>query len=75
MQKLSVFAGSFLTALFLFPAFCQAQTISIVSGNGQLLCPDCRGGPYTFAPLVVQVTSAAGTERSPTLTSVASNVA
>ena len=51
MQKLSVFAGSFLTALFLFPAFCQAQTISIVSCNGQLVCPDCRGGPYTFAPL------------------------
>jgi uncharacterized protein (TIGR03437 family) len=60
MQKLKLFAGSFLTALFLFPAFGQAQTISIVSGNGQLVCPDCAGGPFSFAPLVVQVNTSAG---------------
>jgi hypothetical protein len=60
MQKFKLFAGIFLTALFVFPAFCPAQTISIVSGNGQLVCPDCAGGPFAFAPLVVQVNSAAG---------------
>ena len=60
MQKLKLFAGSFLTALFLFPAFCQAQTISIVSGNGQLVCPDCPVNPQQYVPLVVQVNNAAG---------------
>ena len=60
MHKLKLFAGSFLTALFVFPAFCPAQTISIVSGNGQLVCPDCAGGTFTFAPLTVQVNDAAG---------------
>jgi uncharacterized protein (TIGR03437 family) len=59
MQKLKLFAGIFLTAL-VFPAFCSAQTISIVSGDGQLVCPDCAGGPFAFAPLVVQVNNAAG---------------
>jgi uncharacterized protein (TIGR03437 family) len=60
MQKPKILAGSFLTALFLFPAFCQAQTISIVSGNGQLICPDCTGGPHVYAPLVVQVNDSSG---------------
>jgi uncharacterized protein (TIGR03437 family) len=60
MQKRKLLAGSFLTALFFFPAFCQAQTISIVSGNGQLVCPDCPGAPGKFAPLVAQVNNAAG---------------
>ena len=60
MHKLKLLVGSFLTALVVFPAFCSAQTISIVSGNGQLVCPDCAGGPFTFAPLVVQVNNAAG---------------
>jgi uncharacterized protein (TIGR03437 family) len=55
MQKLKLFAGSFLTALFVFPAFCLAQSISIVSGNGQVVCEACAGGPYPFALLVVQV--------------------
>jgi uncharacterized protein (TIGR03437 family) len=55
MQKLKLFAGSFLTALFLFPAFCQAQTVSIVSGNGQLVCPDCPVNPQKYAALMVQV--------------------
>ena len=45
MQNPKLFAASFLTGLFLFPAFCQAQTISIVSGNGQLVCPDCPINP------------------------------
>ena len=59
MQKLKLFAGSFLTALFLFPAFCQAQTVLIVSGNGQLACPDCPLNPEKYVPLVVQVNDAA----------------
>ncbi len=60
MQKLNLLAGSFLTALFLFPAFSSAQTISIVSGNGQLVCPDCQGGPFAYQPLVVQVNDSTG---------------
>jgi uncharacterized protein (TIGR03437 family) len=60
MQKLKLSAGSFLTALFVFPALCSAQSLTIVSGNGQLLCPACAGGPYHFAPLVVQVNNASG---------------
>ena len=60
MQNPKLFAASFLTGLFLFPAFCQAQTISIVSGNGQLVCPDCPINPQRYAPLVVQVNSATG---------------
>ncbi|HLY19139.1 MAG TPA: hypothetical protein VKR61_18050 [Bryobacteraceae bacterium] len=58
MQKLQLLAGSF---LFLLPALCFSQNISIVSGNGQLVCPDCASGPYKFAPLVVQVNNADGT--------------
>jgi len=61
MQNLKLFTGSFVAVLFLLPALCFSQTISIVSGNGQLVCPDCSGGPYTFAPLVVQVNNANGT--------------
>ncbi|MGA2738864.1 MAG: Ig-like domain-containing protein [Bryobacteraceae bacterium] len=57
MQKLKLFAG-FLTALFLLPAFCPAQTISIYSGNGQLVCPDCPVNPQKYVPLVVLVTDA-----------------
>jgi len=60
MQTSKLLAGSFLTAVFLFPAFCPAQTISIVSGNGQLVCPACAGGPYKYAPLEVQVNDATG---------------
>ncbi|HTT64478.1 MAG TPA: hypothetical protein VMG35_21650 [Bryobacteraceae bacterium] len=62
MQKTKLFAGSFLTALFLFPAFCEAQTVLIISGNGQLVCSNCAGGPSLnfFAPLVVQVNDATG---------------
>ena len=54
MQKLRLLAGAFLTALFLLPALCSGQSVLIVSGNGQLVCPDCPGAtPYV--PLVVQV--------------------
>ena len=69
MQKLDLAVGSFLAAFFLFPAFCSGQTISIVSGNGQLVCVNCAtfcvncatGGLTTqFAPLVVQVNDATG---------------
>jgi uncharacterized protein (TIGR03437 family) len=60
MQKPNLLAGSFLTALFLFPAFCSAQTISIVSGNGQLVCPDCADSSQKYTPLIVQVNDAAG---------------
>ena len=60
MQKLKLLAGSFLTALFLFPAFCSAQTISIVSGNGQLVCPDCTGSLQKYTSLIVQVNNVAG---------------
>jgi len=59
MQK-PILAGSFLTALFLFPAFCPAQSISIISGNGQLVCPDCTGAAQKYTPLVVQVNDATG---------------
>ena len=58
MQKLAFFAGSFLTALFFIPASSQAQTVSIVSGNGQLVCQLCPLNPQRYAPLVVQVVDA-----------------
>jgi hypothetical protein len=39
----------------------SAQSISIVSGNGQLDCQSCARTPIlTFDPLVVQVNSASG---------------
>ena len=60
MQKRKLLAGSFLTALFLFPAFCPAQTVSIVSGNGQLVCPDCTGSLQKYTQLVAQVNDATG---------------
>jgi uncharacterized protein (TIGR03437 family) len=60
MQNFKLLAGSFLTALILFPALCLAQNISIVSGNGQLVCPNCEVGLKTYVPLVVQVNDATG---------------
>jgi len=59
MQKFKLSALSFLTA-FLLPALSHAQSISIVSGNGQLVCPDCPVNPQHYAPLVVQVNTATG---------------
>lgn len=58
MRKLMPLSSSFLTVLFLFPAFCSGQAVSIVSGNGQLVCLPCGTGH--FAPLVVEVNDAAG---------------
>jgi uncharacterized protein (TIGR03437 family) len=66
MQKLKFSAGGFLTALFLFPAFCQAQSISMVSGNGQFVCPFCKS-LSTFAPLVVQVNGSTGAPEASTV--------
>ena len=38
-----------------------AQNISIVNGNGQLVCSQCLdGSPFSFRPLVVKVTDASG---------------
>jgi uncharacterized protein (TIGR03437 family) len=60
MHKLNLAAGSFLAALFLLPVFCSAQTVSIVSGNGQLVCVNCPLGTRGFSPLVVLVKNATG---------------
>lgn len=39
-----------------------AQNVSIISGNGQLICPNCalRGVPSFFLPMVVKVTDGNG---------------
>lgn len=60
MQTFRLIAFSFLATFFLLPALSPAQSISIVSGNGQLVCLVCKGGPYNFAPLVVQVYDSTG---------------
>jgi uncharacterized protein (TIGR03437 family) len=60
MQKLYLAAGSFLAAFFLFPVFSSAQTVSIVSGNGQLVCVNCTLSARNFSPLVVLVKDATG---------------
>ncbi|MGA2134475.1 MAG: hypothetical protein ABSH50_19465 [Bryobacteraceae bacterium] len=62
MQNFKLLAGSFFTvALFLFPVLSSAQTVAIVSGNGQIVCPGCEVGTQVYAPLIVQVNSSAGT--------------
>ena len=39
----------------------SAQTVTIVNGNGQLVCSQCLdGSPFSFRPLVVKVTDASG---------------
>ncbi|MFN7996302.1 MAG: hypothetical protein U0Q18_22005 [Bryobacteraceae bacterium] len=50
------------TAFICLPAVSLGQTISIVSGNGQVLCPTCSGnhGGFAFAPAVVLVKDANG---------------
>jgi len=56
-------SGAFATALFLFPALCSAQSISIVSGNGQMICPGCIvavGARQVLAPMTVLVKDANG---------------
>ncbi len=49
-------------AVLLSPAIFLGQTISIVSGNGQLICPACPGNTsgFSFAPAVVVVKDASG---------------
>lgn len=59
MSKAKLAAG-FVTALFFSPVLCQAQSISIVSGNGQLVCPSCTGPTAVFTPLVVVVVDSNG---------------
>jgi len=55
-------AGSFFTALFLLPALCPAQSISIISGDGQVICPDCAYATAALdsIPMVVQVNNSSG---------------
>jgi len=56
-------SGAFAAVLFLFPALCSAQSISIVSGNGQMICPGCIvavGTRQVLAPMIVQVNGANG---------------
>src|SRR5450755_4242304 len=60
MQNFKLLAGSVLAALFHFPVFGLSQNISIVSGNGQLVCPDCEVGLKIYVPLVVQVNDSTG---------------
>ena len=60
MPKRRLLVSGFVLALFLFPALAAAQSISIVSGNGQLVCPSCLPNPQTFSPMVVQVNASNG---------------
>lgn len=61
MQNSKLLVGSFITAaLLLFPAFSSAQTVSIISGNGQIICPGCEVGTQVYAPLMVQVNNSSG---------------
>jgi uncharacterized protein (TIGR03437 family) len=56
-----VSAVAFVAALSILPAVGSGQTVAIVSGNGQLVCPVCPGlVTQAFAPLVVSVTDASG---------------
>src|SRR5947209_9996925 len=50
-----------LAGLFLFSAaIASAQSISIVSGNGQLICSQCPTRSFTYDPLVVMVKDGRG---------------
>src|SRR4051812_14331363 len=50
-----------LAGLFLFTySIASAQSISIVSGNGQLICSQCPTRSFMFDPLVVMVKDARG---------------
>ncbi|HTQ53752.1 MAG TPA: hypothetical protein VMI94_04780 [Bryobacteraceae bacterium] len=62
MRKLQLIAANFIAALSIFPILCLAQnnSIQIVSGNGQLVCPSCEVGAKTYFPLVVQVNNSSG---------------
>ena len=51
-----------LAGLFFFTySIASAQGISIVSGNGQLICSQCPTRSFQFDPLVVMVKDARGT--------------
>ncbi|MFB3829085.1 MAG: Ig-like domain-containing protein [Bryobacteraceae bacterium] len=61
MARYSATLLSFLAALALLGGAAQGQTISIVSGNGQVTCPLCLPNPNPFFDnLVVVVKDAAG---------------
>ena len=62
MTKSKCIAFAIAAALFLISGVASAQSISIVSGNGQLACEACPTRPITsFDNLVVLVKNAAGT--------------
>jgi uncharacterized protein (TIGR03437 family) len=61
MTKTKSIVVAFTAALFIISGSAQAQSISIVSGNGQLACQACPTKPITiFNPIVVQVKDASG---------------
>jgi len=62
MLRSKLLASCFVSAaLFLFPAISSSQTVAIVSGNGQLVCPVCPSlSTQLFVPLVVSVTNSSG---------------
>src|SRR6185369_17226823 len=55
---------AFVIAIFFMPAASAQATaarVDVVSGNGQLICPQCFGKTFTtFYPMVVRVTDASG---------------
>ena len=62
MLRSKLLVGCFVSAVsFLFPAIFSGQTVAIVSGNGQLVCPVCPSfSTQQFVPLVVSVTNSSG---------------
>ncbi len=62
MTNIKCIALAIAAALFIFSGLSSAQSIAIVSGNGQLACEACAFHPITsFDNMVVQVKNAAGT--------------
>jgi uncharacterized protein (TIGR03437 family) len=58
-SKIFLFAGALFALMFVHTA--SAQTISIVQGDGQLICDGCAGGTYSFLDdLIVLVSDANG---------------
>src|SRR5215831_6582937 len=61
MTKIKTIVVAFATALFILCGSAFAQSISIVSGNGQLACQSCPTKPITiYNPVVVLVKDASG---------------
>ena len=51
----------FIAPLFLFSALCSAQSLSIIAGNGQLVCPNCPGiSSQNYSAMTVQVNDVNG---------------